>query len=56
MESVLAVRVGEALGGAAVAGKRQAGGEPYARVETGLVVEVLAGSGRQRTLTTTRIR
>ncbi|MFB8034196.1 hypothetical protein ACFC5Z_14855 [Streptomyces sp. NPDC056004] len=46
LEPVLAARVGEALSGAAVVGERRAEGEPYTRVETDLVVEVLAGSGR----------
>ncbi|MEU0837330.1 hypothetical protein ACNPQM_22145 [Streptomyces sp. NPDC056231] len=35
---------------------RQAGSEVYTRVETDLVVEVLAGSGRYGTLTVTRMR
>ncbi|MEU9623874.1 hypothetical protein [Streptomyces sp. NPDC048155] len=56
LEPVLAVRVGEALGGATAVGERQAGGESYTRVETDLVVEVLAGSGRHGTLTVTRMR
>ncbi|MFJ2591146.1 hypothetical protein ACIO3Q_42475, partial [Streptomyces sp. NPDC087538] len=56
LEPVLAARVGEALSGAAVVGERRAEGEPYTRVETDLVVEVLAGSGRHGTLTVVRIR
>ncbi|MFD4764095.1 hypothetical protein ACFWOJ_36305 [Streptomyces sp. NPDC058439] len=56
LKPVLAVQVGEALGGAMVVGERQAGGEPYTRVETDLVVAVLAGSGRHGTLTVTRMR
>ncbi|MCX5345846.1 hypothetical protein [Streptomyces atratus] len=56
LEPVLAARVGEALGGATVVGERQAGGEPYTRVETDLVVEVLAGSGRHGTLTVVQMR
>ncbi|MGW2090094.1 hypothetical protein [Streptomyces sp. NPDC001880] len=56
LEPVLAARVGEALSGAAVVGERRAEGEPYTRVETDLVVEVLAGSGRHGTLTVTRMR
>ncbi|MFF8422564.1 DNA ligase [Streptomyces sp. NPDC015680] len=56
LEPVLAARVGEALSGAAVVGERRAEGEPYTRVETDLVVEVLAGSGRHGTLTVIRIR
>ncbi|WP_405720760.1 hypothetical protein [Streptomyces sp. NBC_00046] len=56
LESVLAVRIGEALSGATVVGERRAEGEPYTRVETDLIVEVLAGSGRHGTLTVTRMR
>ncbi|WP_331737165.1 hypothetical protein OG520_44190 (plasmid) [Streptomyces sp. NBC_00984] len=56
LEPVLAARVGEALGGAVVVGERRAEGEPYTRVETDLVVEVLAGSGRHGTLTVVRMR
>ncbi|MFF3788203.1 hypothetical protein [Streptomyces sp. NPDC001933] len=44
------------MSGAAVVGERRAEGEPYTRVETGMVVEVLAGSGRHGTLTVTRMR
>ncbi|MGQ7754298.1 hypothetical protein ACUN29_38530 [Streptomyces sp. WC2508] len=56
LEPVLAARVGEALSGAAVVGERRSEGEPYTRVETDLVVEVLAGSGRHGTLTMIRIQ
>ncbi|MGW9122343.1 ATP-dependent DNA ligase [Streptomyces sp. NPDC055663] len=56
LEPVLAARVGEALSGAVVVGERRAEGEPYTRVETDLVVEVLAGSGRHGTLIVTRMR
>ncbi|MFB8036977.1 hypothetical protein ACFC5Z_29410 [Streptomyces sp. NPDC056004] len=56
LEPVLAARVGEALSGTAVVGERRAEGEPYTRVETDLVVEVLAGSGRHGTLTVIRMR
>lgn len=62
LEPVLATRVGEALSGAVVVGERTAGGEPYKRVETDkrvethLVVEVLAGSSRHGTLTVVRMR
>ncbi|MEU0633408.1 hypothetical protein [Streptomyces sp. NPDC005989] len=56
LEPVLAARVGEALSGEAVVGERRAEGEPYTRVETDLVVEVLAGSGRHGTLTVIRMR
>ncbi|MFE7268287.1 hypothetical protein ACFU9B_40865 [Streptomyces sp. NPDC057592] len=43
------------MSGAAVVGERRAEGEPYTRVETDLVVEVLAGSGRHGTLTVVRM-
>lgn len=56
LKPVLAVQVGEALGGATVVGERRAGGELYMRVETNLVVEVLAGSGRHGTLAVVRMR
>ncbi|MCX5107114.1 hypothetical protein OOK13_00720 [Streptomyces sp. NBC_00378] len=44
------------MSGAAVVGERRAEGESYMRVETDLVVEVLAGSGRHGTLTVVRMR
>ncbi|MGW1411636.1 hypothetical protein [Streptomyces sp. NPDC002403] len=56
LEPVLAARIGEALIGTAVVGERRAEGEPYTRVESDLVVEVLAWSGRHGTLTVTRMR
>ncbi|MFJ8856620.1 hypothetical protein [Streptomyces sp. NPDC102437] len=56
LEPVLAARVGEALSGAAVVGERRAEGESYTRVETDMVVEVLAGSGRHGTFIVTRMR
>ncbi|MEU6926034.1 hypothetical protein [Streptomyces sp. NPDC046631] len=56
LEPVLAARIGEALDGAEVVGERRAEGEPYTRVETDLVVEVLAGSGRHSILTVVRMR
>ncbi|WP_406486497.1 DNA ligase [Streptomyces sp. NBC_01563] len=56
LEPVLAARVGEVLDGAAVVGERRAESESYMRVETDLVVEVLAGSGRHGTLTVIRMR
>ncbi|MCX5115381.1 hypothetical protein OOK13_44565 [Streptomyces sp. NBC_00378] len=56
LEPVLAARVGEVLDGAAVVGERRAEGESYMRVETDLVVEVLAGPGRHGTLTVVRMR
>ncbi|MGW9122236.1 hypothetical protein ACWGRV_37555 [Streptomyces sp. NPDC055663] len=56
LEPVLAARVGEALSSAAGVGERRAEGEPYTRVETDLVVEVLAGSSRHGTLIVTRMR
>ncbi|MGC5004818.1 hypothetical protein [Streptomyces sp. DT203] len=56
LEPVLARRIGAALSGAVVVGERRAQEETYTRVETGLVVEVLAGSGRHGTLTVVRMR
>ncbi|MGW2844392.1 ATP-dependent DNA ligase [Streptomyces sp. NPDC001274] len=53
LDPVLAARVGAVLAGA---GEQRAAGEVYTRVEVGLVVEVLAGSGRHGTLTVTRMR
>ncbi|MGW1411750.1 hypothetical protein [Streptomyces sp. NPDC002403] len=44
------------MSGAVVVGERTAGGELYTRVETDLVVEVLAWSGRRGTLTVVRMR
>ncbi|WP_406415223.1 hypothetical protein OH809_43590 [Streptomyces sp. NBC_00873] len=44
---VLSVRIGAALGEADVLGPAEAEGEPYTRLDTSLVVEVLAGAGRQ---------
>ncbi|MGW1409412.1 ATP-dependent DNA ligase [Streptomyces sp. NPDC002403] len=56
LEPVLAARIGVVLAAAEVLGERQAGGEPFTRVETDLVVEVLAGTGRHGTLTVVRMR
>ncbi|MEU3433138.1 hypothetical protein [Streptomyces sp. NPDC006863] len=56
LDSVLATRVGEALAGAPVMGQRRTGEETYTVLDTDLVVEVLAGTGRHGTLTVTRIR
>ncbi|MEV7654699.1 DNA ligase [Streptomyces anulatus] len=56
LDPVLAGRIGDALTAADVVGERRAHGETYTRVETDLVVEVLAGSGRHGTLTVTRMR
>ncbi|MEV8457697.1 hypothetical protein AB0467_34330 [Streptomyces sp. NPDC052095] len=56
LDPVLAARVGAALAEAETAGERRAGGEAYTRVEAGLVVEVLAGSGRHGVLTVVRMR
>ncbi|GGP66895.1 hypothetical protein GCM10010231_42180 [Streptomyces sindenensis] len=56
LDPVLAGRIGEALTAAETVGERRAEGEAYTRVEAGLVVEVLAGSGRHGTLTVTRMR
>ncbi|MFE7268475.1 hypothetical protein ACFU9B_41980 [Streptomyces sp. NPDC057592] len=44
------------MSGAVVVRERRVEGEPYTRVESDLVVEVLAGSGRHGTLTVTRMR
>ncbi|MEU0355002.1 ATP-dependent DNA ligase [Streptomyces cyaneofuscatus] len=56
LDPVLAGRIGGALNAAEVLGERRAEGETYTRVDTDLVVEVLAGSGRHGTLTVTRMR
>ncbi|MFF3177965.1 DNA ligase [Streptomyces sp. NPDC057900] len=56
LEPVLAGRIGEALARGFVTGVRRAEGETYARVNTDLMVEVLAGSGRHGTLTVVRMR
>lgn len=56
LEPVLAGHIGGALPSAAVVGDRRAQGETYTRIETDLVVEVLAGSGRHGTLTVVRMR
>ncbi|MFG2630651.1 DNA ligase [Streptomyces sp. NPDC048473] len=56
LEPVLAARIGSALTSSTVVGDRRAQGETYTRVETDMVVEVLAGSGRHGTLTVTRMR
>ncbi|WP_331754289.1 DNA ligase [Streptomyces sp. NBC_00826] len=56
LEPVLAARIGAVLASAEALGERRAGGEPYMRVETDLMVEVLAGAGRHGTLTVVRMR
>lgn len=56
LDPVLAGRIGDALSTAEVVGERWAEGETYTRVDSDLVVEVLAGSGRHGTLTVTRMR
>ncbi|GGS42044.1 DNA ligase [Streptomyces parvus] len=56
LNPVLVGRIGEALAAAEVVGERRADGETYTRVESNLVVEVLAGTGRHGTLTVTRMR
>ncbi|MGW0669873.1 hypothetical protein [Streptomyces sp. NPDC002746] len=56
LEPVLASRIGEALAHGFVTQERRAEGETYTRVETDLMVEVLAGSGRHSTLTVVRTR
>ncbi|MFJ5850772.1 hypothetical protein ACIQGX_38105, partial [Streptomyces sp. NPDC092903] len=52
----LALLVGAALASAFVRGKRRAQGETYHHVETDVMVEVLAGSGRHGILTVIRVR
>ncbi|MEU4181490.1 DNA ligase [Streptomyces sp. NPDC026589] len=52
----LAARIGAALAGAPATGEHRAGDETYTALNTELVVEVLAGSGRHGTLTVARIR
>ena len=56
LSPVLAERIGAVLAGAPLAGERRAAGEVYTVVETDLVVEVLAGSGRHGTVTVVRVR
>lgn len=56
LDPVLAGRIADALTAAEVVGERRAEGETYTRVESDLIVEVLAGSGRHGTLTVTRMR
>ncbi|MFF7631418.1 ATP-dependent DNA ligase [Streptomyces cyaneofuscatus] len=52
----LAAQIGRVMAALPDAGRARAEGEPYVRVDTGVVVEVLAGSGRHGTLTVVRIR
>ncbi|MFJ8620226.1 DNA ligase [Streptomyces clavifer] len=56
IDPVLAARIGTALINAPATGQRRTRGEPYTGLETDLVVEVLAGTGRHGTLTVVRIR
>ncbi|MFF0509114.1 DNA ligase [Streptomyces fimicarius] len=57
LDPVLAARLGALLDGAAATGKHRTGtGETYTALATGLVVEVLAGTGRHGTLTVVRAR
>ncbi|MDX3324731.1 DNA ligase [Streptomyces sp. ME02-6979-3A] len=56
LDPVLARRIADALVTAPSTGERRAAGETYTRIDTDLVVEVLAGSGRHGTLTVTRMR
>ncbi|MEV5854605.1 ATP-dependent DNA ligase [Streptomyces anulatus] len=56
LDPVLAGRIADVLTAAEVVGERRAEGETYTRVESDLIVEVLAGSGRHGTLTVTRVR
>ncbi|MEE1797540.1 hypothetical protein PUR57_02370 [Streptomyces sp. JV176] len=53
---MLAARIGAALVLAPAAGQATVGTEVYTVVETELVVEALAGTGRHPALTVTRIR
>ncbi|MCX4679056.1 hypothetical protein OG413_27745 [Streptomyces sp. NBC_01433] len=52
----LAGRIGRELAAAGEAGGEVIEGETYTGLDTGLVVEVLAGPGRHGILTVTRIR
>lgn len=52
----VAVPVGRVIARLPDGGRARAEGESYVRVDTGLVVEVLAGSGRHGTLTVVRVR
>ncbi|WP_399553866.1 DNA ligase (plasmid) [Streptomyces anulatus] len=52
----LAVQVGRVIAGLPDGSRDRAEKESYVRVDTGLVVEVLAGSGRHGTLTVVRVR
>nr|WP_203633119.1 DNA ligase [Streptomyces halstedii] len=56
LEPVLARCVADTLATASSGGERQADGETYTRIDTDLVVEVLAGTGRHGTLTVIRVR
>lgn len=51
----LASRLGAALADAPATVERRAGDETYTALDTELVVEVLAGSGRHGTLTVVRM-
>ncbi|WP_190167857.1 hypothetical protein [Streptomyces microflavus] len=52
----LAAWLGAALADAPATGERRAGDETYTALDTELMVEVLAGSGRHGTLTVVRMR
>lgn len=56
LEPVLAARIGAALADAPTTGERRAHGEPYTGLDSDVVVEILAGTGRHGTLTVVRIR
>lgn len=56
LEPVLAGRIGAALTSGFITGERRADGETYTRLDTDLMVEVLAGTGRHGTLTVIRMR
>lgn len=56
LEPRLAGQIGAALADASVTSLRRAQGETYHHIETDVMVEVLAGSGRHGTLTVVRMR
>lgn len=56
LDPVLAGQIGAALASAFVTGERRTQGEMYHHVETAVMVEVLAGSGRHGTITVDRMR
>ncbi|WP_405699039.1 hypothetical protein OG209_05015 [Streptomyces sp. NBC_01383] len=56
LDPVLAGQIGAALANAFVTDQRRAQGETYHHIETEVMVEVLAGSGRHGTITVARMR